>query len=554
VERVGILSTRETKELIKKRRNFEYKLQKRSKDKKDFLEYIQYEENLLKLIAIRRENIGYQHKKSEIEGAMRTRINKLFRILEHRFQSDVTVWLSHLEFLQKQAGWEAAVSKVYLRMLQVHSDKPALWVAAAKYEFEEMNNPDNGRQIMLRGLRFLPSSQPLHLEYLKLELLYVEQLRKRAEVLGREGLQAKESLDDLDSVLDCGVVKLVLSNAMEAVENPQFFVSLLCLLQKFPFAKSLADEVLTVLRTKHFSSPVTWDTVARKELEVEERSLRLNVQAAFDAYIEGLEKVKEADKELFELAISTFKELAEASNNCLNKIMTCLSKLLDKGLTEKLLSVQHFKFWIQLLDIETDEEFMLELIEEGVNCHKNSVDLWIELIVLNFKISGEEGAEKCLKRGLKELNSGPCLSRLWEVALKTVSPLRGWELLTGSLLDSSKPELRLLHLEYSMHRGLEMARETYQGYANLPPFSRDIHLQMFQFEKEELKVNYGRLRTILGNLCSQFGKSDPSAWIAWIKIENEAGNPIEAAKILCRAENTLESDLRKKLILMKDDI
>jgi hypothetical protein len=49
---------------------------------------------------------------------MQVRINKLFKILEHRFQSDVTVWLSHIAFL-KEAQWETSVSRIYLRMLQV---------------------------------------------------------------------------------------------------------------------------------------------------------------------------------------------------------------------------------------------------------------------------------------------------------------------------------------------------------------------------------------------------------------------------------------------------
>ena len=118
MERVNLLEPNEVKELIKKRKHFEYKIQKKSKEKGDFLGYIQYETNLLSLLAMRRESTGYEHKKSEIEGGIRVRINKLFKILEHRFQSDVGIWLSHIQFL-KGSGWEASVSRIYLRMLQV---------------------------------------------------------------------------------------------------------------------------------------------------------------------------------------------------------------------------------------------------------------------------------------------------------------------------------------------------------------------------------------------------------------------------------------------------
>lgn len=41
--------------IIKKRRDFEYKLQKHTKCKEDYLKYIQYEINLLTLLRLRRE-------------------------------------------------------------------------------------------------------------------------------------------------------------------------------------------------------------------------------------------------------------------------------------------------------------------------------------------------------------------------------------------------------------------------------------------------------------------------------------------------------------------
>ena len=40
--------------MVKKRRDFEYKLQKRTKNKQDYLKYIQYEINLLTLVRMRR--------------------------------------------------------------------------------------------------------------------------------------------------------------------------------------------------------------------------------------------------------------------------------------------------------------------------------------------------------------------------------------------------------------------------------------------------------------------------------------------------------------------
>ena len=84
IQRVGLLTSEETKTVIKKRKRFEYKMQKQAKVKEDILAYIQYECSLLDLIELRRDKIGYLHKKSEIDGMIAKRINKLFRIAEHR--------------------------------------------------------------------------------------------------------------------------------------------------------------------------------------------------------------------------------------------------------------------------------------------------------------------------------------------------------------------------------------------------------------------------------------------------------------------------------------
>ena len=62
MQRVNLLSAEEVKVLIKRRKRFEYKLQKRQKQKNDILAYIKYESSLLNLIAIRRDQSEYMNK------------------------------------------------------------------------------------------------------------------------------------------------------------------------------------------------------------------------------------------------------------------------------------------------------------------------------------------------------------------------------------------------------------------------------------------------------------------------------------------------------------
>ncbi|XP_023329988.1 U3 small nucleolar RNA-associated protein 6 homolog [Eurytemora carolleeae] len=164
LERVGLLSGPEVRELIKKRKHFEYKIQKRTKKKEDFFGYIEYETNLMNLIQLRRDEIGYHHKKGHIENGIKTRINKLYKILCHRWQSDTKIWLSYIDWLNKMK-WKSSVSKTNLRLLQVHNNNPKLWIAAAKYEFEN-GAAENGRQILLQDFRVYTSCKHLQLFFL----------------------------------------------------------------------------------------------------------------------------------------------------------------------------------------------------------------------------------------------------------------------------------------------------------------------------------------------------------------------------------------------------
>jgi len=56
------------------------------------------------------------------------------------------------------------MSRMLVRMLLVHNDKPQLWKLAAKWEMEESNSPETARGFLLRGLRFHPDSRVLYTE------------------------------------------------------------------------------------------------------------------------------------------------------------------------------------------------------------------------------------------------------------------------------------------------------------------------------------------------------------------------------------------------------
>ena len=70
-----------------------------------------------KYVTNRFQKIDYGHKTDEIDFAIARRINRLFKILEHRFSADLKIWSSHIAFLIK------IVSLAHFRFLQVSRER-----------------------------------------------------------------------------------------------------------------------------------------------------------------------------------------------------------------------------------------------------------------------------------------------------------------------------------------------------------------------------------------------------------------------------------------------
>ena len=81
MKRVELFSEKETRAILKKRKTYEYKLRRRTKLKEDFLQYVQYEMNVLALLKKRRHKSGSQFKILEIDVAIINRIHKIFNML-----------------------------------------------------------------------------------------------------------------------------------------------------------------------------------------------------------------------------------------------------------------------------------------------------------------------------------------------------------------------------------------------------------------------------------------------------------------------------------------
>lgn len=169
----GIFNRAEIRQIVKKRREYEYCMRRRQTLKGDFLKYIQYELNVESLRQERKRKLGINKKNSKTEFSIIRRIHFTFQRALQKFKGDSLLWLQYFKFCEN-TGSTRSLGKAFVTALQYHSLNAGFWIKAAKWEFEEQSNIRAARVLMQRSLRLNPSSELLWQEYFRLELLYWE--------------------------------------------------------------------------------------------------------------------------------------------------------------------------------------------------------------------------------------------------------------------------------------------------------------------------------------------------------------------------------------------
>ncbi|KAG0483958.1 hypothetical protein HPP92_012042 [Vanilla planifolia] len=201
LEQRGLMDREKISEIIKQRREFEYRLQRRLPLKQDFLAYIEYEKQVEAYRKLRKKMIlrqieseedkreagkkrrrGKQWNKSLSDYAGILRILDLYRKALMKYKGDLGLWFQYLEFCRENK--HGRMKEALGQALKLHPKVPGLWIYAAAWEFDQNLNVVAARALMQKGLRVCPDSEDLWIEYLRLELTYLNKLKARKMVLG----------------------------------------------------------------------------------------------------------------------------------------------------------------------------------------------------------------------------------------------------------------------------------------------------------------------------------------------------------------------------------
>lgn len=89
--------------------------------------------------------------------------------------------------------------QVLAQVIRFHPKVPGVWIYAASWEFDHNLNAEAARALMQSGLRSCPTSEALWVEYLRMELTYLNKLSARRAALGEDvGALVSDRVDPED--------------------------------------------------------------------------------------------------------------------------------------------------------------------------------------------------------------------------------------------------------------------------------------------------------------------------------------------------------------------
>lgn len=229
--------------MIKTREAHEYRIAQPSREIKDYVDYIRYERGLISLTQekIRTNKITQNN---TIIKLIANHIKQLYLQGLAKFPQEIRFWDEYIKFLQ-QFKYTSDVSTTFDRMIQFHGDKPDVWNRAILWEYNENNQDHRLKGLLLRAQQRHPESQKLYLTFFEIEL---ENKRKADEQL---------ALQHAD---------VVYSNGKKKFTHIDYFIELLKIVDKYPYARPIQQTILDDMRNLFPLQELLWHTLAQRQL------------------------------------------------------------------------------------------------------------------------------------------------------------------------------------------------------------------------------------------------------------------------------------------------
>ncbi|XP_022716123.1 U3 small nucleolar RNA-associated protein 6 homolog [Durio zibethinus] len=440
LERRGLFTRREIAEIVKQRRKFEYRLKRPSPLKQDFIAYIDYETQLDSLRQLRkkaatrelvRQGKNTKTRKSVSDFASVSRIMEIYRLAVMRYKGDIELWFRYLEFCRQRKN--GRMKKVLAQVIRFHPKVPGVWIYAAAWEFDHNLNVAAARALMQSALRMCPNSEDLWVEYLRMELTYLNKLKARKVALGEDkGTLARDqkdagekqwkeenkdlfmSLDDEERGNDdhgsdeesekklnlflehaSGILKTIYNGAIQALPSSfSLRKQFLEILEAIEVADSeeLLEEILGGMKRDFSADPEYWDWLARLEMSDASPTGKKNEDAMLSQLQKAVQLYEEATKivpsaKMFDLYLKFLMDviasergeveasgLSDHASSYISHILKVYETAETVGCLTEELACQYISFYEQLGRLEEAKKVAQKLCSGKLS---DSVELWL---------------------------------------------------------------------------------------------------------------------------------------------------------------------------------
>ncbi|XP_012267956.2 U3 small nucleolar RNA-associated protein 6 homolog [Athalia rosae] len=566
MERIKLFDKNEIRGIAKKRKEYEYKLQRHTKCKEDYLRYIQYEMDLLKLIRQRRDKLGINHKKSDIDYSIANKVNMLYKQAIFKFQDDLRFWIAYMKFC-KHVKFHSSISRMIGRMLQVHQDKPKCWHIAARWEAEEAHNMQNARQFLLRGLHFHPDSQLLFTDAFKLELSEALANKQNTTSSSENPLPVGE---DEDMPIELKRAYVIYLQAFKRIKDIKFIIDLLNITKEYDNTEKIQNKIVCDMVEEYAHEPLMWDTMARRELEglvlpsssgtpmeidtSEQSSLRDRISLCNEVYQTAVKKIK--TEEMWSLYIDCILEINQDTGSLPNYKRKLLRNALTQAHQAGKLREKYYLQWIGMLSNnkkdDNSQKRLYEVLCWATDALPKSVDLWQARLRYHLAAGQEENATDAFTKAIELL--GDKALPLWRMRLlhvQTKSPEKTEQVFQAALKEGPTiaKDIKPTYIEWLvLSKNIQAARKVYDNLCLQPPICLELHKKMAAIELMQPEISLKHARRPHEMATMQFGGSNTDVWMDYVMFELKVGDPKKVGEIHMRAVKTLEAPLADSFI------
>uniref|UniRef100_A0A182MQH5 U3 small nucleolar RNA-associated protein 6 homolog n=1 Tax=Anopheles culicifacies TaxID=139723 RepID=A0A182MQH5_9DIPT len=551
------LFTDEEIQSIKNKRHYhEYKIERRTKNLADFINYIAYECNMFQLLVQRRRKLRIHAEWVSLEKSIHNRVRVLYKRAMARFPSEYRVWTHFLQYCKIRRFFTEG-SRVLDQMLGFHGDKPKAWLCAIDWEYRHAQNMGRAKHFTLRGLQRHPECGALCIHFIAIQLAEGQKIVKKLTK------DEKSVEDNPELVKTLQTVQLVYRNFEH--KDMTFFVELLGKLKKYsPLSNELAKEAVTEMRTILADKEEMWNLLANLVLEgnesVTEEATNVAERLAkcLEIYKEALERLP--TKKMHSLCIDTMLQLnsieepAEDQRDKRKALANAFKSALAADRLEEEKLLQYLK--LLLHNNNPKEDLIMSVINKGLEQYPECVDIWwsyMRYLMVHKDVEVDE-LESVFGKAINSLPEKAERLPLWKILFQYYNnrpdlPGKMEQLFQRAI--NQEPEIsnhyQPLFLEYIMQtskgtNNIAKVRSEYQRLVKNYTTTLELHRKMASIESTQIPPNASEWRKCHENAAQFYGKNDPTVWLQYVQFERDHGKPQLMQSLYNRAKAVLDGE------------